>query len=75
MITNEEISRINELYHKMKDVGLSDEEKEEQSLLRGKYIASIRASLRGQLDNIDIQNPDGSIEHLSDKAKKNKIEH
>jgi len=72
MITDEQIARINELYHKMKDTGLSPQEKEEQAHLRGLYIASIRASLRGQLDNIDIENADGSIEHVRDRAKRNR---
>lgn len=72
MITNEEIKRINELYHKSKEGGLTEEEKEEQRELRGKYIASVRASLRGQLNNIDIENIDGSIEHVSDRVKNKK---
>lgn len=69
MITNEEIARINELYHKMKEEGLTPEEKEEQSVLRGKYLASIRENLRGQLNRVDIQNPDGTVEHVSDRVK------
>jgi len=30
-------------------------------------VLSIRRSLRGQLDNIDIQNEDGSITNLGEK--------
>ena len=76
MVTNEEIARINELYHKSKAEGLTPEEKEEQSILRGKYLASIRENLRGQLNRMDIQNPDGSVEHLADKVKvKKRYEH
>lgn len=71
-ITNEEIARINELYHKSKGEGLTESEKEEQRELRGKYIASMRESLRGQLNNIDIQNIDGSVEHVGDRIKKEK---
>lgn len=66
------IARINELYHKSKAEGLTNEEKKEQQLLREEYIASIRRNLRTQLDNIDIKEPDGSITHLSEKAKKTK---
>ncbi len=69
MVTNEEIARINELYHKMKKEGLTPEEKEEQSILRGKYLASVRENLRGQLNRMDIQNPDGSVEHVSDRVR------
>ena len=74
MITDAEIARINELYHQMKREGLTPEEKEEQSRLRGAYIAAVRANMRSQLNQIDIQNPDGSIQPLKDKVKK-KYEH
>ena len=43
------IKRINELYHKSRAEGLTDEEKKEQQLLRQEYIASVRENLRGQL--------------------------
>lgn len=55
------IDRINELSRKSKSVGLTDEEKLEQKALREEYVLSIRQSLRGQLDSIKIQNPDGTI--------------
>lgn len=62
------IKRINELYHKSQTTeGLTSEEKEEQAKLRGIYIESVRRNLRGQLNNIDIQNPDGTIENLGEK--------
>ena len=61
------IDRINELYHKSQDVGLTEEEKAQQKDLRQQYVLSIRRSLRGQLDNIDIQNEDGSITNLGEK--------
>lgn len=61
------IARINELYHKSQSVGLTEEEKAEQAMLRKNYAASVRASLRGQLDNIDIQEKDGSITNLGEK--------
>ena len=61
------IDRINELYHKSQDVGLTEEEKAEQKDLRQQYVLSIRRSLRGQLDNIDIQNEDGTITNLGEK--------
>ncbi|MGN0385744.1 MAG: DUF896 domain-containing protein [Lachnospiraceae bacterium] len=70
MNLDEKIARINELYHKSQAEGLTEAEKEEQAGLRKEYIASIRANLRGQLNNIDIINPDGSIENLGDKYAK-----
>lgn len=67
MTLDEKIKRINELYHKQKGVGLTEEEKEEQSKLRRDYIDSVRANLKGQLDNINIQEKDGSITNLAKK--------
>lgn len=61
------IDRINELARKSKAEGLTEEEKKEQDLLRKEYIAIVRRNLRGQLDNIDVVNPDGSIENLGEK--------
>lgn len=62
-----QIARINELYHKAKTIGLTEEEKREQTKLRQEYISNIRANLRGQLDNISIQNPDGSVTDLGEE--------
>ena len=64
------IERINELYHKSQSIGLTEEEKAEQAALRQEYIAAIRASLRGTLNNISIQEPDGSITDLGRKYGK-----
>ena len=61
---------INELYHKSQSIGLTEEEKAEQAALRQEYIAAIRASLRGTLNNISIQEPDGSITDLGRKYGK-----
>ena len=58
------IKRINELYHKSQNEGLTEEELEEQKTLRAEYVANIRANLKAQLDNIDIVEKDGSITHL-----------
>ena len=67
------IKRINELYHKAKAEGLTPDEAKEQQELRSEYIANIRASLRGQLNNIDIQNEDGSVENLGEKFGQKKV--
>ena len=67
MNMNERIARINELYHKSKNEGLTPQEKEEQAKLRREYIDSIKNNLRSQLDNINIQNEDGSITNLGKK--------
>ena len=61
------IERINELARKSKAEGLTDAEREEQALLRKEFIADFRRNLRSQLDNIDIQEADGSITNLGEK--------
>lgn len=68
----EKIARINVLYHKSKKEGLNEEEKAEQQALRKAYVESVRNSLRGQLNNIDIEKEDGTIENLGEKFRKNK---
>ena len=68
MNIEEKIKRINELYHKSQAEGLTEEEKAEQAKLRAEYVANVRANLRGQLENISIQEADGSITKLSKKC-------
>lgn len=64
---NQKIARINELYHKSKSTGLTDEERKEQQVLRREYVDSFKRNLRGQLDRISIQETDGSITNLGEK--------
>ncbi len=68
-MNQKDIDRINELYNKAKTVGLSEEEAKEQADLRKAYIESFKANLRGTLNNVKIQNPDGTIIDLSKKDK------
>jgi uncharacterized protein YnzC (UPF0291/DUF896 family) len=70
-ISEEEIKRINELARKKKTEGLTPEEIEEQAALRGKYIASIRANMRSQLEQIRIVEPDGRITKPEKKKRYN----
>ena len=67
MITQEMIDRINELYHKSQDVGLREEEKQEQQMLRKKYIEAIRTNMRANLNQISIKEADGSVTDLGKK--------
>ena len=69
-MNEEKIARINELYKKSKAEGLTEEERAEQQLLRQEYIASFRANLVSQLNNIDIQEKDGTIVNLGEKYGK-----
>lgn len=66
-MTDEKIQRINELARKSKAEGLTKEEREEQALLRQEFIASVKGNLRAQLNNISIQNEDGTITNLGEK--------
>lgn len=67
MTMEEKIKRINELYHKSQKEGLNEQEKEEQKKLRQEYVASVRANLRGQLNQIDMVEKDGSVVNLGEK--------
>ena len=60
------IDRINELYKKSKAEGLTPEEAKEQKILRKEYMELIRVNLRSQLNNIDMEQKDGSIVNLGE---------
>ena len=68
----QKIARINELYRRSKGEGLTDAEKKEQKLLRLEYIEAVRMNLRGQLNNIDIKEQDGSVVNLGEKYDANR---
>ena len=72
MNMDERIKRINELNHKSQSEGLTDEEKLEQSILRQEYVDSIKRNMKAQLDSIEIERPDGTIEKLKPSYKKKK---
>jgi uncharacterized protein YnzC (UPF0291/DUF896 family) len=59
------MDRISELYRKSQEVGLTEEEKAEQAVLRREYIDSFKRSLTGQLDNMYI---------VDEKGNKTKVE-
>ena len=70
MLTDEKLARINELARKAKAEGLTSAETKERDVLRREYIEAVRANLRGQLNNINIQELDGSITNLGEKYGK-----
>lgn len=67
-MTDEKIARINALYHKSKNTGLTEEEKEEQQALRQEYLEAVRSNMRQTLSNVRVKNPDGSITPLQKKT-------
>lgn len=68
MVTQQQIDRINELARKSKTPqGLTDEEREEQKMLRELYVASFRESLVGQLENTYIVDQFGNRRKIQRK--------
>ena len=62
------IDRINELARRVKaGEALTPEELAERDALRKEYIASVKASLTGQLDNTYFVDPDGTRHKLKKK--------
>ena len=61
------IKRINELYRKSKAEGLTDAERKEQKILRQEYLELVKRNLRSQLNNIDIEEKDGTVVNLGEK--------
>ncbi|MDU5110879.1 MAG: DUF896 domain-containing protein [Clostridium sp.] len=49
------IKRINELYKKSKEDGLNESEKEEQQILRRRYIDSVKSNFRAQLETVELK--------------------
>lgn len=70
-MTQEKIDRINFLARKQREEGLTEEEREEQFVLRREYIDSFKASLVSQLENTYIVEPDGRKRKVSKKDENN----
>ena len=62
----EKIDRINELYRKSKAEGLTAAERSEQKILRQEYLELIRRNLKSQLNNIDVEEKDGTVVNLGE---------
>ena len=67
MITQEQINRINELARKSKAEGLTEEEKQEQAVLRRAYIDSFKASLVSNLETTYVVDEKGNKRKLGHK--------
>jgi len=64
---DKKIDRINELYHKSKAEGLTAAEQKEQQVLRREYVDAFKQNLRSQLNQISIEEADGTITDLGEK--------
>jgi uncharacterized protein YnzC (UPF0291/DUF896 family) len=62
------IQRINELARKKKAGGLTAEETEEHQALRREYIDGYRENLKAMLDNVVVQEADGTRHPLKKKT-------
>lgn len=69
---SQKIERINELYRKSKAEGLTEAEKKEQKILRREYLEAVKGNLRAQLNNIDIEEKDGTVVNLGEKYRSKK---
>ena len=69
---DELIKRINELAKKKREEGLTEAEHNEQKALYKKYLASFRQNVERQLDNTDVEFPDGRVLPFKQAAKKDK---
>ncbi|MBR6959512.1 MAG: DUF896 domain-containing protein [Clostridiales bacterium] len=58
------IKRINELAHKAKTEGLTEDEMKEREQLRNIYRQSVIGNLKAQLDNTSIREADGTVRPL-----------
>lgn len=75
MLSKEKLARINELAKKAKSIGLNDEEKAEQKLLREEYLQNIRGSFKNQLKTLKVIDPlgnDVTPQKLKDMQERNK---
>lgn len=55
-----DLERINFLAKKSREVGLTEEEKKEQAVLRRAYIDSVLGSLRNELNNTYVLDEKGN---------------
>ena len=69
---NELLQRINELAKKKKTVGLTPEEQAEQKKLYKIYLGEIRTQFDKTLDNVSVENKDGSVVPFKEAYKKKK---
>ena len=71
LISEEDVNeRINELARKQKAEGLTEEEKNEQAILRREYIESYKRSLVAQLENTYVVDEKGNKKPLARKNAK-----
>ncbi len=63
------IARINELAKKKKTVGLTPEELDEQKKLYKIYLGEIRQQFSQTLDNVSVEETDGTVKPFKEAFK------
>ena len=66
------IARINELAKKKKTVGLTPEELDEQKKLYKIYLGEIRQQFSQTLDNVSVEETDGTVKPFKEAFKDEK---
>ena len=66
-MNQKELDRINELARIKKQRALTEAEAAEQAALRQEYLAEYRENMKAMLDNLIIQEPDGTKHALRQK--------
>ena len=66
------LRRINELAKKKKTVGLTAEEQAEQKKLYKIYLGEIRQQFSATLDNVSVEEKDGTVVPFKQAYKKEK---
>ena len=66
------LARINALAKKKKTVGLTAEEQEEQKKLYKIYLGEIRSQFSATLDNVSIEEKDGTVVPFKEAYKREK---
>ncbi|MBQ6387842.1 MAG: DUF896 domain-containing protein [Ruminococcus sp.] len=69
---NNLLQRINELAKKKKTAGLTEEEQAEQKKLYKIYLGEIRQQFSATLNNVEVENPDGTVTPFKEAYKKKK---
>lgn len=69
-MTQELLTKINELSKKEKEQGLTQQEKALQQKLREQYRKEFRSNFQKQLSNVDVKLPDGTVVPLTTLNKK-----
>ena len=69
-MTQDLIDKINALAKKKKEEGLTQEEQKLQKELYKEYLTQFRSGLKKQLNNVDVQLPNGDVVPLTQLNKK-----